>query len=104
MAAFCCTAKKPAGSRFGSTDRFKIKLWYNCHTCCTYLNISWTTNFLNLCDWYTHLLCTSPIRSFHFHVLHNSITSNPDNVHHILKTKFHNYPKGMLFSTHRQEI
>ncbi|RYR28628.1 hypothetical protein Ahy_B01g052771 [Arachis hypogaea] len=64
----------------------------------------WTTNFSNLCDWYTHLLCTSPARSIHLHVFDNSITSNSDNVHHILNTKFHNYPKGMPFSTLRQAI
>ncbi|KAL4357080.1 hypothetical protein AHAS_Ahas09G0150900 [Arachis hypogaea] len=31
----------------------------------------------------------------HFHVL-NNITSNSDNVHNILKTKFHNYPRARL--------
>ncbi|RYR55012.1 hypothetical protein Ahy_A06g030269 [Arachis hypogaea] len=61
--------------------------------------MSWTTYLLNLCDRYSHLLRTSPTRSIHFHVLDNSITSNPDNVHHIFKTKFHNYPKSTLFST-----
>ncbi|RYR37687.1 hypothetical protein Ahy_A09g042559 [Arachis hypogaea] len=29
--------------------------------------MSWTTHFLNLCDWYIHLLCTSPTKSIHFH-------------------------------------
>ncbi|KAL4356111.1 hypothetical protein AHAS_Ahas09G0054000 [Arachis hypogaea] len=48
--------------------------------------MSWTTHLLNLCDWYIHLLCTSPTRSIHFHVFDN-ITSNPDNIHDILKTK-----------------
>ncbi|KAL4294073.1 hypothetical protein AHAS_Ahas18G0191600 [Arachis hypogaea] len=60
-------------------------------TCHTYLNISWTTHFLNLCDY------------IHFHVFDN-ITSNPDNVHDILKTKFHNYSKGTPFFTLRQVI
>ncbi|RYR38776.1 hypothetical protein Ahy_A09g043955 [Arachis hypogaea] len=55
----------------------KIKPWYNCHTCRTYLNMSWTTHILNPCDWYIHLLCTSPTKSIHFHVFDN-ITSNPD--------------------------
>ena len=31
-------------------------------------------------------------------MLHNIITVNPTNVEHILKTKFHNYPKGKQFS------
>ncbi|RYR34821.1 hypothetical protein Ahy_A10g049872 [Arachis hypogaea] len=39
--------------------------------------MSWTTHFLNLCDWYIHLLCTSPTKSIHFHVFDN-ITSNPN--------------------------
>ncbi|RYQ86860.1 hypothetical protein Ahy_B10g106474 [Arachis hypogaea] len=39
--------------------------------------MSWTTHSLNLCDWYIHLLCTSPTKSIHFHVFDN-ITSNPD--------------------------
>ncbi|RYR45881.1 hypothetical protein Ahy_A07g031652 isoform A [Arachis hypogaea] len=63
--------------------------------------MSWTTHFLNLCGWYTHLLCSSSTRSIHLHVLDNIITSNPNNVHHILKTKFHNYSKGTPFSTLR---
>ncbi|RYR54079.1 hypothetical protein Ahy_A06g029343 [Arachis hypogaea] len=37
--------------------------------------MSWTTHFLNLCDWYIHLLCASPTKSIHFHVFDN-ITSN----------------------------
>ncbi|KAL4306170.1 hypothetical protein AHAS_Ahas16G0151500 [Arachis hypogaea] len=61
--------------------------------------MSWTTHFPNLCDWYTHLLHTSPTRSIHLNVLDNSITSNLNNVHYILKTKFRNYSKGMPFST-----
>ncbi|KAL4356121.1 hypothetical protein AHAS_Ahas09G0055000 [Arachis hypogaea] len=39
--------------------------------------MSWTTHILNPCDWYIHLLCTSPTKSIHFHVFDN-ITSNPD--------------------------
>ncbi|RYR11381.1 hypothetical protein Ahy_B04g068923 isoform C [Arachis hypogaea] len=66
--------------------------------------MSWTTHFLNLYDWYTHLLRISPTRSIHLHVLDNSITSNPNNVRHIFKTKFHNYSKGTHFSTLRQDI
>ncbi|KAL4370568.1 hypothetical protein AHAS_Ahas06G0078800 [Arachis hypogaea] len=68
------------------------------------LNMSWTTHFLNLYDRYTHLLRTSPTRSIHLHVLDNSIISNPDNVHHILKTKFYNNPKGTPFSILQQAI
>ncbi|QHO39610.1 Cytochrome P450 [Arachis hypogaea] len=83
---------------------YKIKPWCNCHACCTYLNMSWITHFLNHCDWYTHLLRPSTTRSIHIHVLDNNITSNPDSVYHILKTKFHNYPKGTPFSTPRQAI
>lgn len=32
------------------------------------------------------------------HVLNNTITCNPHNVEHMLKTNFHNYPKGKPFS------
>ncbi|RYR05622.1 hypothetical protein Ahy_B06g085461 isoform B [Arachis hypogaea] len=39
--------------------------------------MSWTTHFLNLCNWYIHLLCTTPTKSIYFHVFDN-ITSNPD--------------------------
>ncbi|CAL0333984.1 unnamed protein product [Lupinus luteus] len=61
--------------------------------------MSWTHTFTNLCDWYTHLLHNSPTGTIHIHILRNTITSNPDNVEHILKTRFDNYPKGKPFST-----
>ncbi|RYR73244.1 hypothetical protein Ahy_A02g007590 [Arachis hypogaea] len=63
----------------------------------------WTIHFLNLYNWYIHFLCTLPTKSIHFHVLDN-ITSNSDNIHDILKTKFHNYSKGTPFSTLQQDI
>ncbi|KAL4390488.1 hypothetical protein AHAS_Ahas03G0150100 [Arachis hypogaea] len=47
--------------------------------------MSWITYFLNLYDWYTHLLRTSPTRNIHLYVLDNSITSNPNNIHHYSK-------------------
>ncbi|KAF7805693.1 cytochrome P450 94C1-like [Senna tora] len=77
---------------------FRMKACCNCHTCRTYLTFSWTSHFNNLCDWYTHLLRNSPTGTIHVHALANTITANPDNVHHILKTRFHNYPKGKPFS------
>ncbi|KAK7257628.1 hypothetical protein RIF29_31730 [Crotalaria pallida] len=76
-----------------------MKPWCNCPTCRSYLSMSWTKNFSNLCDWYTHLLQNSPTGTIHVHVLGNTITSNRDNVEHILKTRFDNYPKGKPFST-----
>ncbi|CAL5212255.1 unnamed protein product [Lathyrus oleraceus] len=77
----------------------RIKPWCNCNTCKTYLSVTWSQNFINLCDYYTHLLQTSPTGTIHVHVLGNIITANPENVEYILKTNFNNYPKGKQFST-----
>ncbi|GMI97247.1 cytochrome P450, family 94, subfamily C, polypeptide 1 [Hibiscus trionum] len=77
----------------------RSKLWCNCETCQAYLTSSWTKDFDNLCDWYTHLLKKSPTGTIHIHVLGNIITANPGNVEHMLKTWFENYPKGKPFST-----
>lgn len=60
--------------------------------------MNWSKNFTNLCDYYTHLLQNSRTGTIHIHVLANTITSNPQNVEHILKTNFNNYPKGKPFS------
>ncbi|CAM8895436.1 unnamed protein product [Rhodiola kirilowii] len=73
------------------------KLWCNCDTCTAYLHSTWTSDFPNLCDWYTHLLKNSPTGTIHIHILNNTITSNPDNVEYMLKTNFDNYPKGEPF-------
>ncbi|CAK8576333.1 unnamed protein product [Lathyrus sativus] len=77
----------------------RIKPWCNCNTCKAYLSMTWSQHFINLCDYYTHLLKTSPTGTIHVHVLDNIITANPENVEYILKTNFHNYPKGKQFST-----
>ncbi|XP_027348555.1 cytochrome P450 94C1 [Abrus precatorius] len=77
----------------------RMKPWCNCDICKSYLTMSWANKFVNLCDWYTHLLRKSPTGTIHVHVLGNTITSNPDNVEYILKTNFQNYPKGKPFST-----
>ncbi|CAI8616326.1 unnamed protein product [Vicia faba] len=76
----------------------RIKPWCDCNTCKTYLSMTWSQNFVNLCDYYTHLLQTSPTGTIHVHVLDNIITANPENVEYILKTNFNNYPKGKQFS------
>ncbi|KAK9734544.1 hypothetical protein RND81_04G147000 [Saponaria officinalis] len=65
-----------------------------CEICDTFITSSWRQRFTNLPDWITFLLSNSPTRTIHIHVLNNIITSNPNNVEHILKTKFDNYPKG----------
>ena len=75
------------------------KFWCNCEICRGYLTSSWLMEFVNLCDWYTHLLQKSPTHTIHIHVLGNTITANPDNVEYMLKTRFDNYPKGKPFST-----
>ncbi|PPD86663.1 hypothetical protein GOBAR_DD16395 [Gossypium barbadense] len=76
----------------------KPKLWCNCEICSAYLTLSWSKQFNNLCDWYTHLLKNSPSKTIHIHVLRNTITANPENIEYMLKTKFHNFPKGKPFS------
>ncbi|KZV48120.1 hypothetical protein F511_28762 [Dorcoceras hygrometricum] len=77
----------------------RLKPWCSCEVCQSFLTSSWTLRFDNLCDWYSHLLANSPTGTIHVHVLNNVITSNTENVEHMLKTKFHNYPKGKPFST-----
>ncbi|KAJ4720617.1 Cytochrome P450 [Melia azedarach] len=74
------------------------RFWCSCEICSSYLTSSWSKEFNNLCDWYTHLLQNSPGQTIRIHVLDNIITANPDNVEYILKTKFDNYPKGKPFS------
>ncbi|KAL5710679.1 12-hydroxyjasmonoyl-L-amino acid 12-hydroxylase [Ranunculus cassubicifolius] len=69
-----------------------------CEVCECYLTRSWSDHYINLCDWYTHLLQNSPSSTIHIHVLNNTITANPSNVQHMLKTRFNNYPKGKTFS------
>ncbi|KAG2674467.1 hypothetical protein I3760_13G137200 [Carya illinoinensis] len=76
----------------------RLKPWCNCQVCRSYLSSSWAKEFGNLADWYTHLLQKSPTGTIHVHVLGNTITANPENVEHILKTRFDNYPKGKPFS------
>ncbi|XP_062117563.1 cytochrome P450 94C1-like [Humulus lupulus] len=74
------------------------KLWCNCKICQSYLTSNWSNQFVNLCDWYSHLLTKSPTKTIHIHVLGNIITANPDNVEYMLKTRFENFPKGKPFS------
>ncbi|KAL0436317.1 UNVERIFIED_CONTAM: cytochrome [Sesamum radiatum] len=76
----------------------KLKPCCSCEICQTFLTSSWTLEFNNLCDWYSHLLSKSPTGTIHVHVLGNVITANPENVEHMLKTRFDNYPKGKPFS------
>ncbi|KAL3828551.1 hypothetical protein ACJIZ3_017353 [Penstemon smallii] len=78
--------------------RLKLKPRCSCEICQTFLTSRWSLEFNNLCDWYSHLLATSPTGTIHVHVLGNVITANPDNVEYMLKTRFQNYPKGKQFS------
>ncbi|KAD5508639.1 hypothetical protein R6Q59_030731 [Mikania micrantha] len=71
----------------------------NCDICTAFITGSWSPEFVNLSDWYTHLLRQSPTGTIHVHVLNNIITANPDNVEYMIKTNFDNYPKGKAFST-----
>ncbi|KAI3716571.1 hypothetical protein L1987_67535 [Smallanthus sonchifolius] len=70
----------------------------NCEVCTAFITRSWSSEFVNLSDWYTHLLRKSPTGTIHVHVLNNIITANPDNVEYMIKTNFDNYPKGKAFS------
>ncbi|XP_065018062.1 cytochrome P450 94C1-like [Musa acuminata AAA Group] len=72
--------------------------WCSCPVCEAYVTKSWAARFDNLCDWYAHLLRESPTRTIHIHVLRNTVTANPDNVEHMLRARFDNYPKGKPFS------
>uniref|UniRef100_A0A7N0UC79 Cytochrome P450 n=1 Tax=Kalanchoe fedtschenkoi TaxID=63787 RepID=A0A7N0UC79_KALFE len=76
----------------------KQKIYCSCQICHSYVTMSWSREFVNLCDWYTHLLRKSPTRTLHVHALGNIITADPKNVEYILKTRFDNYPKGKPFS------
>ncbi|GER29087.1 cytochrome P450 [Striga asiatica] len=76
----------------------KSRICCPCQICQSYLKSSWTLEYNNLCDWYTHLLRSSPTRTVHIHVLNNTITANPANVEYMLKTRFDNFPKGKPFS------
>ncbi|KAL3518509.1 hypothetical protein ACH5RR_021098 [Cinchona calisaya] len=76
----------------------RLKPWCNCDLCRSYSTSSWSLEFNNLCDWYSHLLQKSSTGTIHVHVLGNIITTNPKNVEYILKTRFENFPKGKAFS------
>ncbi|GMI81684.1 cytochrome P450, family 94, subfamily C, polypeptide 1 [Hibiscus trionum] len=76
----------------------RLKVGCTCEICQAYLTSSWTKEFDNLCDWFTHLLQKSATGTIRIHVLGNTITANPENVEHILRTRFENYPKGKPFA------
>ncbi|KAG1369663.1 cytochrome P450 94C1 [Cocos nucifera] len=77
----------------------RFRVWCSCHVCKAFLSSSWTAEFTNLCDWYTHLLRQSSTGTINIHVLGNTVTANPDNVEYMLKTRFDNFPKGKPFSS-----
>ncbi|XP_054820672.1 cytochrome P450 94B3-like [Prosopis cineraria] len=63
--------------------------------------ISFYQNRHRLLDWYTHLLSESPTQTILVRRLgarRTIITANPSNVEFILKTNFHNFPKGKPFT------
>ncbi|XP_047087506.1 cytochrome P450 94C1-like [Lolium rigidum] len=72
--------------------------WCSCHVCRSYLTGSWARDFTNLGDWYAHLLRESPTGTVTVHVLGCTVTANPANVEHMLRTRFDNYPKGKPFA------
>ncbi|GLJ37732.1 hypothetical protein SUGI_0766640 [Cryptomeria japonica] len=63
--------------------------------------ISFWKNQTRLCEWYTELLKNSPTQTMTILRLGTTrtvVTANPENVEHILKTRFENYPKGKIFN------
>ncbi|KAK4258181.1 hypothetical protein QN277_007654 [Acacia crassicarpa] len=63
--------------------------------------ISFYRNRHRLLDWYTHLLSKSATQTIVISRLgarRTVITANPSNVEFILKTNFHNFPKGKPFT------
>ncbi|XP_016479971.2 cytochrome P450 94B3-like [Nicotiana tabacum] len=63
--------------------------------------ISFYKNRHRLLDWYTDLLSESPTQTIlvqRFGAPRTIVTANADNVEHILKTNFTNYPKGKPFT------
>ncbi|XP_078432934.1 cytochrome P450 94B3-like [Wolffia australiana] len=63
--------------------------------------VSYNRNKHRLLDWYTELLSASPSQTIVVERLgtrRTVVTGNPENVEHILKSRFENYPKGRPFS------
>ncbi|KAM3319267.1 cytochrome 94B3-like [Capsicum chacoense] len=63
--------------------------------------VSFYKNRHRLLDWYTQLLSESPTQTIlvqRFGAPRTIITANPNNVEHMLKTNFANYPKGQPFT------
>ncbi|XP_030520479.2 cytochrome P450 94B3-like [Rhodamnia argentea] len=64
--------------------------------------LSFYRNRSRLLDWYTDLLSRSPTHTIVIRRLgacRTIITANPSNVEHVLKANFHNYPKGVPFTS-----
>ncbi|CAH8330630.1 unnamed protein product [Eruca vesicaria subsp. sativa] len=63
--------------------------------------LSFNKNRHRLLQWYTDLLRLSPSQTITVDLLFNRrtiVTANPENVEHILKTNFSNFPKGKPFT------
>ncbi|XP_057972350.1 cytochrome P450 94B3-like [Malania oleifera] len=63
--------------------------------------ISFYRNRRRLLDWYADLLSESPTGTIsirRFGARRTIVTANPANVEHILRTNFHNFPKGKPFT------
>ncbi|KAL9284421.1 Cytochrome P450 94B1 [Arabidopsis thaliana] len=63
--------------------------------------LSFNKNRHRLLQWYTDLLRLSPSQTITVDLLFGRrtiITANPENVEHILKTNFYNFPKGKPFT------
>ncbi|XP_058750706.1 cytochrome P450 CYP94D108-like [Vicia villosa] len=68
---------------------------------------SFISNRHRFLEWSTQVLRTCPTNTAVFRRpgrIHGVLTANPDNIQHILKTKFENYPKGERFISFLQDF
>lgn len=62
---------------------------------------AFSNNRRRLLHWYTELLASSPSQTIIIQRLgarRTIVTANPNNIEHIIKTNFYNYPKGKAFT------
>ncbi|GLJ30014.1 hypothetical protein SUGI_0593400 [Cryptomeria japonica] len=57
-----------------------------------------------LLEWYSEMLAESPIQTIVVGRLGDGRTVVTENVEHILRTKFENYPKGKSFTAIRHDL
>ncbi|KAI3771918.1 hypothetical protein L6452_03090 [Arctium lappa] len=99
---YCFFFLHPTKSKSKSTTQFGFKNYTILGTLPEFL-----LNRHRFLDWSTQILSQCPTNTAVFHRpgnIHGIITANPANVQHILKTNFHNYPKGTRFISLLQDF